>query len=77
MFLCLSHVQNLHKKVAKTIEHSYVYSNKSGGFVKTSVTIKSYNDDGLLTEKFYQYNSTYSGTSSTTETLYHYNSKEL
>lgn len=67
--------QNLHKKVAKTIEHSYVYSNKSGGFVKTSVTIKSYNDDGLLTEKFYQYNSTYSGTSSTTETLYHYNSK--
>lgn len=67
--------QNLHKKVAKTIDHVYSYNAKSGGFIKSSVTIKSYNEDGLLTDKLYQYNSTYSGTSSTTETRYHYNSK--
>lgn len=67
--------QNLHKKVAKTIEHVYSYNARSGGFIKSSVTIKSYNDDGLLTDKLYQYNSTYSGNSSTTETRYHYNSK--
>lgn len=66
--------QNLHKKVAKTIEHGYYYHDKSGGFVKTSVTINTYNDNGNLAQKFYVYNSTYSGSKSTTETMYHYNS---
>ena len=67
--------QNLHKKVAKTIQHYYTYHDRSGGFVKAGVTINSYNEDGNLTQKFYQYNSTYSGTSTTTETLYNYDSK--
>ncbi len=67
--------QNLHKKVAKTIEHHYLYHKRSGGFIKSSVTIKNYNEDGLLIDKYYQYNSTYSGSTSTTETLYHYNAK--
>ena len=67
--------QNLHKKVAKTIEHYYYYHERSGGFIKNAVTINNYNDDGLLTEKYYQYNSTYSGETTTKETLYHYNSK--
>ncbi|NVK53217.1 MAG: hypothetical protein HWD85_09800 [Flavobacteriaceae bacterium] len=66
--------QNLHKRVVKTIEHGYTYHEKSGGFVKSSVTINSYNDDGNLTQKYYVYNSTYSGSTTTTETMYHYNS---
>lgn len=64
--------QNLNKKVAKTIEHNYSYSERSGGFVKVGVTINNYNEDGNLTEKYYQYSSTYSGTTSTTETMYNY-----
>lgn len=69
--------KNLHKKVEKTIQHTYTYHKKSGGFIKSSVTIDTYNDDGLLTQKYYQYSSTYSGSTTTTETLYHYNSKNL
>ena len=67
--------QKLHKKVAKTIMHNYSYHERSGGFVKVGVTINNYNEDGNLTQKFYQYNSTYSGTTSTTETLYNYDTK--
>ena len=67
--------QNLHKKVAKTIEHYYTYHERSGGFVKVGVTINNYNEDGNLTQKFYQYNSTYTGATSTTETLYNYDTK--
>lgn len=67
--------QNLHKKVAKTIEHQYTYHERSGGFIKAAVTINNYNEDGNLTQKYYKYNSTYTGTSSTTETMYNYDSK--
>ncbi|MFK8061044.1 MAG: hypothetical protein AB8B78_13260 [Polaribacter sp.] len=64
--------QNLHKNVRKTIEHNYNYDKNSGGFVKKSVNIKRYNDDGFLIESYYLYNSTYSD-SSPTKTLYNYN----
>jgi hypothetical protein len=67
--------QNLNKKVAKTIEHYYTYHERSGGFVKVGITINNYNEDGNLTQKLYQYNSTYTGLSSTTETMYNYDSK--
>ena len=67
--------QQLHKKVAKTIEHYYTYHERSGGFVKVSTTINTYNEDGNVTQRFSQYNSTYSGASTTTETLYNYDTK--
>ncbi len=67
--------QKLHKKVAKTIEHYYTYHERSGGFVKVSTTINTYNEDGNVTQRFSQYNSTYSGASTTTETLYNYDTK--
>lgn len=67
--------QNLNKKVAKTIDHSYTYHERSGGFVKTGVTINTYNDDGNLSQSFFQWNSTYNGDTSTTETLYNYDTK--
>lgn len=64
--------QNLHKNVQKTIEHQYSYDKNSGGFVKKSVNIKRYNDDGYLVESFYLYNSTYSE-STPTKKIYNYN----
>lgn len=67
--------QNLHKKVIKTINHYYVYHEKSGGFVKQSVSINTYNNDGNLAESYYNYNSTYDGNSTTSSTLYKYNEK--
>lgn len=66
--------QNLHKKVKKTIDHYYSYDKNSGGFVKKSVSIKNYNDDGNLAETYYLYNGTYSTSDSPTKKLYHYNS---
>ena len=44
--------QKLHKKVRKTIEHYYNYDEESGGFVKTSVNINTYNNDGNLIENY-------------------------
>ncbi|MGB0890705.1 MAG: hypothetical protein ACPGUU_00040 [Flavobacteriaceae bacterium] len=67
--------QNLHKKVRKTIDHYYSYDKNSGGFVKKSVSIKNYNDDGNLLETYYLYNSTYSTNDDPSKNLYHYNSK--
>ena len=66
--------QNLHKKVKKTIDHYYSYDKTSGGFVKKSVSIKNYNDDGNLAETYYLYNGTYSTSDNPTKKLYHYNS---
>ena len=68
--------QNLHKNVRKVIQHYYSYDKNSGGFVKKSVDIKRYNDDGNLIETYYWYNSTYSD-SSPTKKLYNYNSDGL
>jgi len=68
--------ENLHKKVKKTITHYYSYDKNSGGFVKKSVSIKNYNDDGNLAETFYLYHSIYSE-SNPQKTVYHYNSKNL
>jgi hypothetical protein len=66
--------RNLNKKVRKTIKHYYTYDKSSGGFVKKSVSIDSYNDEGYLAETYYLYNSTYS-TGSPTKKTYHYNNK--
>lgn len=68
--------KNLSKKVRKTIEHYYSYDKKSGGFVKRSVSINRYNNDGNLIETFYLYNSAYSKTSEPTKKLYNYNSDD-
>ena len=68
--------QNLHKKVRKTIVHYYKYDKDSGGFVKISVNINSYNDDGYLTETYSLYNSKYSE-NLPVKKLYNYNSKGL
>ena len=68
--------QNLHKNVRKVIDHQYSYDKNSGGFVKKSVSIKSYNNDGNLIETYYLYNSIYSD-SNPTKKLYNYNSKGL
>ncbi len=68
--------QNLHKNVRKTIQHYYSYDKNSGGFVKKSVDIKRYNDDGNLIESYYLYNSIYSD-SNPTKKIYNYNSEGL
>ena len=68
--------QNLHKNVRKTIEHYYSYDKNSGGFVKKSVNIKRYNDDGNLIETYYLYNSIYSDSNPTKKT-YNYNNKGI
>ncbi|MEO9570064.1 MAG: hypothetical protein ABJH82_13190 [Polaribacter sp.] len=68
--------QNLHKNVQKTIEHYYTYDKNSGGFVKKSVSIKRYNDNGNLAETYYLYNSTFSE-SNPTKKVYNYNNKGL
>ena len=51
--------QKLHKKVRKTIEHYYNYDEESGGFVKTSVNINMYNNDGNLAENYSFYDGKY------------------
>lgn len=66
--------QNLHKNVRKTIEHYYSYDKNSGGFVKKSVNIKRYNNEGYLVESYYLFNSTYSE-STPTKRAYNYNNK--
>lgn len=66
--------RNLNKKVRKTIQHYFTYDKDSDGFVKKSVSINSYNDDGYLTESYYLYNSSYSD-GSPTKKRYSYNSK--
>lgn len=68
--------ENLHKKVRKTIEHYYKYDEESGGFVKSSVNIKRFNDDGNLIETYSLYNSKYSE-STPVKKLYNYNSDGL
>ena len=68
--------QNLHKNVRKTIEHYYTYDKNSGGFVKKSVNIKRFNNEGNLIETYYLYNSTYSE-STPTKRLYNYNNDGL
>jgi hypothetical protein len=68
--------KNLHKKVRKTIEHYYKYDDESGGFVKTSVNIDRYNDDGFLQETYSLYNSKFSK-STPVKKLYNYNSNGL
>ena len=65
--------RSLNKKVRKTIQHYYTYDKNSGGFVKKSVSINSYNDDGYLTESYYLYNGSYSD-GSPTKKVYNYNS---
>lgn len=66
--------RNLNKKVRKTIQHYFTYDKDSDGFVKKSVSINSYNDDGYLTESYYLYNSSYSD-GSPTKKRYNYNSE--
>ena len=68
--------QNLHRKVRKTIEHYYKYDKESGGFVKTSVNIKRYNDDENLAETYSLYNSKFSE-SNPVKKLYSYNADGL
>lgn len=68
--------KNLHKKVRKTIEHYYKYDKESGGFVKISVNIDRYNDDGNLIETYSLYKSKYSE-SSPIKKLYNYNNDGL
>jgi hypothetical protein len=68
--------KNLHKKVRKTIEHYYKYDKESGGFVKISVNINRFNDDGNLIETYSLYNSKYSE-STPIKKLYNYNSDGL
>lgn len=68
--------QNLHRKVRKTIEHYYKYDKESGGFVRMSVNIKRYNDDGNLAETYSLYNSKYSE-SNPVKKLYNYNTDGL
>lgn len=65
--------QNLHKKVRKTIEHYYTYDKRSGGFVKKSVYINNYDDDGRLVETYSLYNSSFSKNNNPIKTLYNYN----
>lgn len=65
--------QNLHKKVRKTIEHYYSYDKRSGGFVKKSVYINNYDDDGNLTETYSLFNSSFSSNNTPVKTLYNYN----
>jgi len=52
--------QNLHKNVRKTIEHSYYYDKESGGFVKSAISIKNYDNSKRLKETYYVYYSKYS-----------------
>ena len=66
--------QNLHKKVRKTIEHYYKYDKESGGFIRSSVNIKRYNDDGNLAETYSLYNSKFTE-SKPVKKLYNYNNK--
>lgn len=68
--------QNLHKKVRKTIQHYYLYDKESGGFVKKSVNIHRYNNDGNLIESYFLYNSKYSE-AKPTKKMYNYNSNNL
>ena len=68
--------QNLHKNVRKVISHYYGYDSYSGGFVKRSVDIKRYNNQGNLVETYYLYNGTYSE-SAPIKKLYNYNEKGL
>ncbi|APG65517.1 hypothetical protein LPB136_09165 [Tenacibaculum todarodis] len=67
--------KNLHKKVRKVIQHYYSYDKESGGFVKQSVNIDNFNDDGNLIETYSLYNSKYSETSNAIKKLYNYNNK--
>lgn len=66
--------QNLNKNVRKTIEHYYYYDKASGGFVKSSVSIKNYDDDERLKETYYIYYSKYSE-AKPTKRLYNYDSQ--
>ena len=63
--------QNLHKNVRKTIEHSYYYDKESGGFVKSAVSIKNYDNSERLKETYYVYYSKYSD-SKPVKKLYNY-----
>lgn len=68
--------ENLHKNVRKTIEHHYIYDENSKGFIKKSVNINNYNNDGNLIENYFLYISEYtSGTP--TKKRYNYNSNKL
>jgi len=67
--------QRLHKRVRKTIEHYYNYDEESGGFVKTSVNINTYNNDGNLVENYSFYEGKY-GEPKPVKKTYLYNSKE-
>ena len=68
--------ENLHKNVRKTIEHHYIYDENSKGFIKKSVNINNYNNDGNLIENYFLYSSEYtSGTP--TKKRYNYNSNKL
>lgn len=69
--------KNLNKKVRKTIQHYYTYDKNSGGFVKKSVSIDSYNDDGLLSETYYLYNSSYSDGTPTRKTYTYNNDNQI
>ncbi len=66
--------QKLNKKVRKTIEHYYNYDEESGGFVKTSVNINSYNNDGNLIENYSFYDGKY-GEAKPVKKAYKYNAK--
>lgn len=68
--------KKLHKKVRKTIENYFKYDKESGGFVKTSVKIDRFNEDGNLVETYSLYNSKYSE-SNPVKKLYYYNSEGL
>lgn len=68
--------QNLHKNVRKTIDHYYAYDKNSGGFVKRSVSIKRYNDEGHLIETYYVYNGSYSE-GKPSKRMYKYNNEGL
>lgn len=68
--------QNLHKKVRKTIDHYYTYDKTSGGFVKKSVSIKNYNNEGNLIETYYLYYGTYSKVDNATKHIYHYDNDD-
>lgn len=66
--------KNLNKKVRKTIEHYYNYDEESGGFVKSSVNIERFNNDGNLVETYYLFDGKY-GDSKPVKKSYNYNSK--
>lgn len=68
--------RKLHKKVRKTIEHYYSYDKASGGFVKKSVNINRYNDDGYLIETYSLYSSKYTE-DKPVKKLYNYNNKGI